>query len=84
MPDRVIPEGARFLSPSRACSKFDRGRSWIWERLRTDPTFPRPVYIDNKAPLFIEAELDDWAAARAVMRHAKVGKRPRRGNEGAK
>jgi predicted DNA-binding transcriptional regulator AlpA len=70
MADRVIPEGARFLSPTSASSKVDRGRSWIWDRLRRDPTFPKPVYLDDKAPLFIEAELDAWVAARAARRQS--------------
>ena len=64
MATRVIPEGARFLKPERACSKLDRGRSWLWDRVKRDPTFPRPIYIDRKAPLFIESELDEWVRSR--------------------
>jgi predicted DNA-binding transcriptional regulator AlpA len=68
MAGRTIPEGAKFLSPSSACVKFDRGRSWIWDRVRRDPTFPRPIYLDNKAPRFLESELEAWAAARTAAR----------------
>ena len=64
MPARVIPEGATFLKPERACSKLDRGRSWLWDRVKRDPTFPRPIYIDHKAPLFIESELEECVRSR--------------------
>lgn len=64
MPDRVIPEGARYLKPESACTKLDRGRSWLWDRVKRDPTFPRPLYIDRKAPLFLESELDEWVRSR--------------------
>ena len=63
---RVIPDGGRFLKPESAAAKFDRGRSWVWERVKRDPTFPRPIYLAPKAPLFIEAELDAWAASRVA------------------
>jgi predicted DNA-binding transcriptional regulator AlpA len=67
LPDRVLPEGGRFLKPETAAKiKFDRGRSWIWDRVKNDPTFPKPYYIDHKSPLFLEAELDGWIAARVA------------------
>jgi predicted DNA-binding transcriptional regulator AlpA len=65
MPDRAMPNGGRFLKPETAANiKFDRGRSWIWEKVKSDPSFPRPYYIDHKSPLFLESELDAWIAAR--------------------
>jgi predicted DNA-binding transcriptional regulator AlpA len=69
MADRVI-DGAKFLSPSSASNKFDRGRSWVWDRVKRDPTFPRPIYIDNKAPLFRESELDAWLESRIARKAA--------------
>lgn len=65
MADRVIPEGAKFLKPRSVCEKFDRGHSWLWDRVKRDPTFPRPLYLDQKAPVFVEAELDQWVTGRA-------------------
>ena len=65
MADRVIPEGARFLKPANAGKKFDRGRSWVWAKIKNDPDFPQPVYLDPNVPLLIEQELDAWAASRA-------------------
>ena len=65
MADRVIPEGAKFLKPKSVCARFDRGHSWLWAKLKSDPDFPRPYYLDPKAPLFLESELDAYISARA-------------------
>lgn len=61
MPDQVVQERTRYISPTSAARKFDRGRSWVWGKVKSDASFPRPVYLDPKSPVFIEAELDAWA-----------------------
>ena len=74
MTDRVIPQGGRYLKPESACNKLDRGRSWLWERVKNDPTFPRPIYIDHKSPLFLESEIDRWIAERAAKSERAPGR----------
>lgn len=32
-------------------------RSTLWRRIRRDPSFPRPFYVWNGAPRFVEAEV---------------------------
>ena len=54
--------GARGLSPKKVCEKLSRKKSWLWQRLKTDPDFPRPVYLSPGAPLFFEHELDAYLA----------------------
>jgi len=39
--------------------KFDRKKSWGWHQVKTNPEFPKPMYI-NKAPFFIEQEVDEY------------------------
>lgn len=60
--NRSIPAGARCLSPRGVGEKFDRSLSWVWARLKSDPEFPRPVYLGPSQPVFIESELDAWLA----------------------
>jgi prophage regulatory protein len=38
-------------------------RSTIYERLCTDPTFPKPISLGAKAVGWIEAEIDAWLTA---------------------
>ena len=52
------------LKPAQAAAKLGRGRTWLWIQLRVDPTFPAPVYIADKSPVWIEAELDAWILSR--------------------
>jgi predicted DNA-binding transcriptional regulator AlpA len=35
---------------------------WLWRRLDTDPSFPRPVYI-SKRRFWREASIVDWLEA---------------------
>lgn len=58
-----IPQGARCLKPKAAAEKLGRRDSWLWAKLKTDPTFPRPIYLSRKAPVFLEHELDAWLAS---------------------
>lgn len=66
MSEQQVARGHVYLSPSRTGSKFSRHRSWVWARVKSDPSFPRPVYLDERSPVFVEQQLDDWAAAQAA------------------
>lgn len=63
MQSNSIPAGARGLSIKDAGAKFGRGKSWVWDKIKNDPAFPRPVYLGPKAPVLLEHELDAWLAA---------------------
>jgi len=62
--NRTIPAGAQCLSPKRACKKFSRGNTWLWEQVKADPEFPKPIYLGNRSPVFIEQELDAYLAGK--------------------
>lgn len=49
----------RYLSVPRVCDKLSRGRTWLFETSRTDPTFPQPYHIHGRK-VFSEAEIDAW------------------------
>ena len=76
--DRTIPRGANFLKPSSLCAKLDRSRSWLWNRVKTDPSFAEAlVYIDDRSPVFVEEKIDEWVAeqaARSAVTRAHAGK----------
>jgi len=57
--------GAQALTPKEVCRKLSRRKSWLWQRIKSDPTFPRPIYLSPSAPIFIEGEIDAWLAALA-------------------
>jgi len=62
MKSNSIPAGARALSIKDAGAKFGRGKTWVWDKIKNDPTFPRPVYLGPKAPVLLEHELDAFLA----------------------
>jgi predicted DNA-binding transcriptional regulator AlpA len=62
-----IPPGAKLLSPKSTHEKFGRRKSWLWQILRDDPSFPRPVRLNGR-PLWIESELDAYIATMAARR----------------
>jgi prophage regulatory protein len=65
MAERTIPAGAKCLKPVSARKKLDRGNSWLWDRVKNDPEFPKPIYLGGISPVFLEHEIDAWIAAQA-------------------
>jgi predicted DNA-binding transcriptional regulator AlpA len=55
------PIGTRYINPKALCTKFSRGKSWIYDLMKKDPTFPRPLRVGNW-PLWVEHEVDAWMA----------------------
>lgn len=62
-----IPPGVKCLSPKQTCTKLSRRKSWLWDRIKTDPTFPRPMYFGARSPVFFEHELDAWLTAQSAL-----------------
>lgn len=57
-----IPPGAICLPPAKARAKFGKGNTWLWEKVKSDPYFPKPVYLGPRSPVFIEQHLDEYIA----------------------
>lgn len=51
--------GMRYLSISRVCDKLSRKKTWLYDQVKNDPTFPRPLRINGRQ-VFIEQDLDAW------------------------
>lgn len=67
-----IPQGTRCLSIPKACEKLCRGKSWVWDRIKNDPNFPKPVKFAAGRPVMLEHELDAWLAAQVEASRAKA------------
>lgn len=63
------------LAPRSVCEKFDRRKSWLWDTLKSDPSFPRPRYLSPGAPVFLESELDEWLLSRPRVSNLKRTRR---------
>lgn len=57
----AIPAGTTCLTIPRAGLKLSKSKSWVWEKIKNDPDFPKPIYIGN--PVLLEHELDAWLSA---------------------
>jgi predicted DNA-binding transcriptional regulator AlpA len=54
-----IEPGTRYLSIARVCDKLSRRKTWLYDQVKKDPTFPRPLRI-NSRQVFAEPEVDAW------------------------
>lgn len=69
--ESVIPAGAKTESPTEVMVRLRKKKTWLWSRLKTDPTFPRPFYLSPREPLFFQHEIDAWLATQAATRSAR-------------
>lgn len=57
----------RLLRFSEVASRVSLGRSAIYGRIRAK-TFPAPVHLGEHTVAWVEAEIDEWIAARITER----------------
>ncbi len=66
------PTSSRGLDTAQLCARLGGDkpldRSTLWRRIQRDPDFPKPFYIWNNAPRFVEAEVDAYIARRIAER----------------
>lgn len=63
-----IPAGAKTETPTEVMTRLRKRKTWLWARLKTDPTFPRPFYLSAREPLFFQHEIDAWLLQQADKR----------------
>jgi prophage regulatory protein len=54
------------LRPAAAARKLGIGLSTLWKKIRTDPTFPRPIAIASRVTVLMESDLDEYLAVCAA------------------
>lgn len=66
----------RYLTVARVCDKLSRKKSFLYARIKNDPSFPRPLRFSS-FPVFRETEIDAWVqgAAAALKQTPPVGRR---------
>jgi predicted DNA-binding transcriptional regulator AlpA len=62
----------RALDVAQLCARLGGKRpldpSTLWRRIRRDPDFPRPFYLWDGAPRFVEEEVDAYIARKIAER----------------
>ena len=53
----------RYLSPRAVCERLQVGRSTLTYWQRTNPEFPKPIYLGPRSPRYVEAEIQAWLEA---------------------
>lgn len=70
--DTSFPPGAILLTYAQARERLGHeGKSTFHDRLKRDPTFPRPIYLSEREPRIFAHELDRWMADLAAARGQK-------------
>jgi predicted DNA-binding transcriptional regulator AlpA len=63
----------RALDVAQLCARLGGkkplNRSTLWRRIRRDPDFPKPFYLWDGAPRFVEEEVDTYIAHKIAERH---------------
>jgi len=66
------PTPPRGLDTAQVCAKLGGNkpldRSTLWRRIQRDPDFPKPFYLWDNAPRFVEAEVDAYIARKIAER----------------
>lgn len=65
----IIPQGARCLTPTKVRQKLCKGNTWLWDRVKNDPDFPKPIYLAPRSPVFIEQQIDAYLSRLAEQRN---------------
>lgn len=63
--ETTIPKGAVAETISDVMRRLGRKKSWLYDRIKTDPSFPRPFYLGPREPRFFQHEIDAWLKAKA-------------------
>ena len=62
----------RTLDVAQLCARLGGSkpldRSTLWRRIRRDPDFPKPFYLWDGAPRFVEEEVDAYIARKIAER----------------
>ena len=70
------PTTPRGLDIAQVCARLGGNkpldRSTLWRRIRRDPDFPKPFYLWDGAPRFVEEEVDAYVARKIAERDDPV------------
>jgi predicted DNA-binding transcriptional regulator AlpA len=68
----LLRTSLRALDVAQLCARLGGkkplDRSTLWRRIRRDPDFPKPFYLWDGAPRFVEEEVDAYIARKIAER----------------
>ena len=53
----------QYLTDNKVAERFSSHKSWVWRRMKDDPTFPRPYKFSNGCSRWKLSELEHWEKA---------------------
>ena len=58
------------LRPQQVCERLGCGKTQLYELVKSDPTFPKPIQLSKKWCFWYECEIDAWTIKnRRAARH---------------
>lgn len=63
-----MSQSEEFETINSVCKRLRAGRTWVYSRLKNDPSFPRPFYVSPREPRFLKSEIDSWISNQAAKR----------------
>ena len=61
-PQKTAAPAALLLRLPDVCQLLSLGRTSIYQKVKDDPTFPRPVKLTDRAVAWRRADLEAWVA----------------------
>lgn len=68
---QAITPNTKVATTADVCAQLRKGKTWLWGRLKTDKSFPRPFYLSPREPAWLQHEIDAWITAQAATRGAQ-------------
>ncbi len=59
-----------WLSDLMLAARYGVHRSWVWRRLKEDPTFPKPVKLSPGMTRWRSCDVEAWEQAQVSQQHA--------------
>lgn len=53
-----------YVSDKQVAARYNVTRPTVWRWLKTDPTFPKPIYLSPGCTRWKLDEIESWEAAR--------------------
>lgn len=55
-----------YLSDTEVAARYGNHRSWTWRKVKSDPTFPKPMKFSPGCTRWRISEIEAWETGKAV------------------
>jgi len=70
-------QGECYLNVARVCIKFSRKKTWLYDLIKSDPTFPRPMRL-GVSQMWAESHLEAWMLRQSEAYEVPQARKPGR------